>query len=188
MPYLCNDWGQWYGKSGVLLRFWWGSLPLHYREVQHDQGHTGSLVLHGRRERTQIFQKDFGWKNARAIRETLEGEGRLNVACLQVGVTPFQVMYLCKRLSWKAKGDWASWVSRIEKRRISIFCRPFEHLHLWHPRKRRQSHQSIWLHEAQRVLWENLVGLGRIGSSLRFQNRSHECYQQGQKTFNSQSF
>jgi len=42
-------------QRGVLLlpllasRFWQASLPVHFREVQHDREPTGSLELHGRR-------------------------------------------------------------------------------------------------------------------------------------------
>jgi len=46
---LCNNRRQKHGQRGVLLRFWQASLPIYFREIQHDRGPTGSLELPGRR-------------------------------------------------------------------------------------------------------------------------------------------
>jgi len=58
-------------KRDLLLRFWRASLPVHFREVQHDRDPTGSLARATQEEReserSQISQKDFGWRNAGAV-------------------------------------------------------------------------------------------------------------------------
>jgi len=41
--------GQGTWVKDVLLWFWQASLPVHFREVQHDWEPTGSLELHGKR-------------------------------------------------------------------------------------------------------------------------------------------
>jgi len=48
------------------------SLPVHFREVQHDWGPTDWKLRAIRKEReaerSQISQKDFGWRNAGAVK------------------------------------------------------------------------------------------------------------------------
>jgi len=48
---LCNsrNQGQAAWVTGNVAPFGQASLPVHFREVQHDRGSTGSLELHGRR-------------------------------------------------------------------------------------------------------------------------------------------
>jgi len=86
------------------------------------------------------------------------------VACLKIGVAPFQAMHQRKVLSWKARG--LSQLSRTEKRRISTFCRPREHLRFRHPKGRGQSHQSDTTTSAWGVFWESRPQC-RSGNSLQ---------------------
>jgi len=50
VPNLCNGRGQWAGTwiNGIVALVL-VNLPVHFQEVQHDQGPTGNLRLHGRR-------------------------------------------------------------------------------------------------------------------------------------------
>jgi len=83
-------------------------------------------------EWSQISQKDFGWRNAGALKGMRGligrqlGKGPIeSIACLQMGMTLIQAMYQCKGLSLEARGDK---LSRRAKMRISILCRPHWHL------------------------------------------------------------
>jgi len=54
-------------RRKALLWFWQASLPVHYRKVQNDQGPTGSLELHERKESRRV---------PKYPRRTLVGETR----------------------------------------------------------------------------------------------------------------
>jgi len=107
VPNLCNGQGQWGGNilgKRELLWFWQVSLPVQFQEVQHDWGAGTHWKLRAtperKSERSQISQKNFGWRNAGAL-ERLERRARANwesvkkMAFFQMGVTPFQAMNQC---------------------------------------------------------------------------------------------
>jgi len=52
---------------GVLLWFWRASPLVHYREVQGTHWKLRAIWEEWESERSQIFQKDFGWRNAGAV-------------------------------------------------------------------------------------------------------------------------
>jgi len=57
----------------VLHRFWQASLPVHFREVQHDRGPTGNLEIHGMRG----SQKDPKYSRSTLVEETLRPKRRV---------------------------------------------------------------------------------------------------------------
>jgi len=92
------DWEH--GWMGVPLRFWRASLPVCYREVQRDRGCIGSLELH---ERSQISQKDFGWRNAGALERRPLPCGQWILAGERVSFYGLQEGLLEHEPHWKIK-------------------------------------------------------------------------------------
>jgi len=47
----------------MLLWSWQASLPVNFRKVQHDRNTLEATQEERESERSQISQKDFGWRN-----------------------------------------------------------------------------------------------------------------------------
>jgi len=85
-------------------------------------------------ERAQIFQKDFGEERPGPLKKRQkQGLFKYGMSSGGSDTIPGHATVQGTQLrSYRRLGQ----LSRIEKRRISIFCRPLGHLHLRHPRER----------------------------------------------------
>jgi len=98
-------------------------------------------------ERTQISQKNFGWRNAKSVKRRIRADWKWHVWDGWHHSRP----YTSARDSAE-KLERLGHFSRTEKRRISIFCRPCKRLHLRHPKEKGQPSVHMITSDAGRLL------------------------------------
>jgi len=150
-------------------------MPVGFREV-HDRGPTGNPRWEERELRSQISQKDFGWRNAGAMARRVRADWKS----------------VRKRADWKWQEFIWEWhhsrpctstrdsAAKLEETEPAEkdseenehLRRPLGHLHLRHPKERGQSHRSVRPHQMwgdfEESRLQHRIGLGRCRSSLRW--------------------
>jgi len=115
MPYL-------YWAKGSVAAVLASESAVRYREVQSNRGGpTGSLGLRGRRgsrrgpkypRRTLAGKRRGREKKGRGQLGVGLEKGRLNVACLKMGMIPFRPCKVQGTQPRSYRGDWANWVGQ----------------------------------------------------------------------------